>query len=253
MPPAVSRGRQLPLVLMLHGVGGNGPKMERYTGFSKLAARDGFVVAYPTSEGTFWNSTGARNLPDDVHFLSSLITYLEQTTCVDPDRVFATGVSNGGGMVALAGCELSEQIAAIAPVAGGYDHQPPCDPARPVSVLEIHGTADQDVPYYGKRHRRDIVSIPAFVAGWAARDECRAKPVSRHVARRTTDFRWGGCAGGTRVEHIKIQRGRHQWPGATPPDPGPPATICASCTIWRFFSGLATGERAWPTTGGAGL
>jgi polyhydroxybutyrate depolymerase len=245
VPPGIPAGRRVPLLLALHGYHGTGPFMQRYSGLSATADRHGFVVAYPSSYISYWNSTAARGLPNDVAFLSALIGELERSICIDPERVFATGVSNGGGMVALLGCERSAQIAAIAPVAGGYGKQPPCDPAQPVSVLEIHGTADQDVSYFGESGRRTKNGLPPFVNAWARRDRCRAVPRSRAIATRTTLFTFGGCTAGVVVEHIRIRDGRHQWPGATPPDPGPPATICTSCTVWSFFSALGPRTRAW--------
>lgn len=251
--PTRASGRRVPLVLALHGYGGSGPRMEPYSGFDKLADRDTFIVAYPSSSYIYWNSTAVRKLPNDVHFLSTLIGYLKRTFCVDSARVFATGISNGGSMVALAACQLSGQIAAAAPVAGDYSRQPPCRPQRPVSVLEIHGTNDQVVPYFGPSRRRTPDGLPPYVNGWVHRDACATKPSVRHPATRTTAYRWRGCAGGSMLEHIKIERGTHQWPGAKPPDPGPPSTICASCTIWSFFSGLNTSARVFAGNGGAGL
>ncbi len=226
--------RSPPLVLALHGFHGNGPQMERYSGLSRVADRHRFVVAYPSSAGTYWNSTAAPELPNDVAFLRSLISALQRRLCVGP--VFATGVSNGGGMVALLGCDDSAEILAIAPVAGGYSHQPGCDPARPVSVLEIHGTADQEVPYFGPRRRPTSDGVPPFVNGWVSRDRCDPAPSERPIAVRTTLFTFGHCAAGAIVQHVRIRGGRHQWPGATPPDPGPPATISASQEVWRFFA-----------------
>lgn len=231
------------LVLALHGVGGTGPRMETYSGLSTVADRNGFVVAYPSSHGSFWNSTGSPRLSNDVRFISHLITYLRQSTCVDPGRVYVAGVSNGGGMAALAGCELSAQISGFASVAGGYDHQPTCRPKRPESVLEIHGSADQIVPYFGAARRRTRNGLPPFVSGWVRRDRCHGNPRVSHLATRTTEFRWGDCAEAVRVEHIRITAGRHAWPGATPPDPGPPSTICGACVVWDFFAGLPVRSR----------
>lgn len=243
VPAGLAAGRRVPLVLVLHGYRGSGPRMERYSGFSALADRYGFVVAYPSSAGSFWNSLAKRRLPDDLRFLSGLISGLGRDLCVDPLRVYAAGVSNGGGMAALAACRLSDRIDALASVAGGYDGQPPCRPGRPVSVLEIHGTADPVVPYFGLGGRPTRDGLPPFVEGWRARDRCQGPPLVRRLAVRTSDLRWTRCASGVAVEHIRIAGGRHQWPGAQPPDPGPPATICASCVIWRFFSALPAGPR----------
>lgn len=257
VPRRFPAGRRLALVLALPGYGGSGPRMEPYSGFSPLADEDGFVVAYPSPQGLAWNSTAARGRPDDVSFLGALITDLERTMCVDAERVYATGVSNGGGMVALAGCELSSRITAIAPVAGGYDGQPRCRPAHPLSVLEIHGTADPVVPYFGRTLRPTQDGVPPFVNAWVQRDGCSPRASTHALAPRTTVLAWGRCRGGTRVEHIRIRGGRHQWPGANPPDPGPPSTFCAACAIWSFFSSLApragvppAGGRTGPSSGG---
>jgi polyhydroxybutyrate depolymerase len=235
VPAGIAHGRPVPLVLALHGYRGSGPQMERYSGFDPIADRNRFIVAYPSSSGTYWNSTAAAELPDDVGFLRKLIAVLRRRFCVS--RVFATGVSNGGGMVALLGCTLGGRLTAIAPVAGGYSHQPPCRPSRPLSVLEIHGTADQVVPYFGPRRRPSGNGLPPFVNGWVARDGCARTPIVRAIAARTTAFSFTRCDDGVVVEHIRIVGGRHQWPGANPPDPGPPATICAACVVWRFFAG----------------
>ncbi len=244
--------RGLPLVLALHGYGGSGPRMEAYSGFSPLADEHGFIVAYPSALGLAWNSTAAKGQPDDVRFLGALIRHLEQTMCVDAQRVFATGVSNGGGMVALAGCELGAQLTGIAPVAGGYDGQPACRPRRPLSVLEIHGTADPVVPYFGRTRRPTKDGMPPFVNAWVERDGCSPRASTRTLAPRTTAYTWSRCRGATRVEHIRVRGGRHQWPGATPPDPGPPSTICATCVIWSFFSSLAPDAGAAPAGGRTG-
>ena len=232
-------------MIALHGVGGSGPKMAPYSGFSKVADRRRFIVAYPSSVGPYWNSTADRRLPNDVRFLHRVITTISSRECVDSGRVYLAGVSNGGGMAALAGCELADEVSAFASVAGGYDGQPPCRPKRPISVLEVHGTADQIVPYFGRTGRATRGGLPPFVNAWVSRDRCRAKAAVSRLATRATEFRWSRCAGGVRVTHIKVLHGRHQWPGATPPDPGPPSTFCSACEIWRFFSSLGRGPRQW--------
>lgn len=253
VPEGIRVGRRAALVLALHGVGGSGPQMERYSGLSRVADQNRFIVAYPSADGAVWNSTGAQGQPDDVAFLDRTITVLDRSGCVDPRRVFAAGVSNGGQMVALAGCQLSSEIAAIAVVAGNYGATAPCRPSRPLSVLDIHGTADPIVPYLGGAPRRPADGLPPLVSGWVSGDGCSPSPVTFVLAPSTTAYRWGRCTGGVRVEHIRIHGGRHQWPGATPPDPGPPSTICAACTIWSFFAGLDPNGRSWSLSGGAAL
>jgi len=231
-------------MLAIHGYRGSGGQMERYSGFSQLADADGFLVVYPSSAGRFWNSDGVRTLPDAVDFLRTLIGQLNRTQCLNPRRVFLAGVSNGGGMVALAACRLSALVDGIASVAGGYDGQPACRAKQPVSVLEIHGTVDPVAPYFGALGRPTTDGLPPFVNAWIGRDSCASVPQVRWIAPRARQFDWTSCAAGVQVRHIRIISGGHQWPGAHPPDPGPPATICARCDIWRFFSRLPAGDRA---------
>jgi polyhydroxybutyrate depolymerase len=250
VPAALPAGAPAPLLLALHGAYGNGPGMQTYSGFSALADADDFIVAYPSAAGHFWNISGSAKGPDDVAFIRALISTLESTMCIDTTRVFAAGVSNGAGMVALLGCALSSQIDGIAVVAGDYDQLPSCRLKRPVPLLEIHGTADRVAPYRGKLGQATVDGVPPFVAAWARRDGCAALPGIRSIASRTVLFRWQRCAHAATVEHIRIIAGRHQWPGATPPDPGPRATISASHTIWSFFSSL--GPQTLPPASGAG-
>lgn len=231
--------RPAPVVIALHGWGGNGKRMASYSGLGALATRQGFVAAFPSSLGLSWNISAARRAPDDVRFLRAVITYAEAADCGDASSIFITGVSNGAGMAALAGCRLASSLRAIAPVAGDYDPLPPCHPARPLAVLEIHGTRDQEAGYFGRSGRRTADRLPPFVNAWVRRDGCQGSPARRRVATRTLLYRWSRCRDGSVVEHLQIQAGRHQWPGATPPDPGPPAAFSAASAIWRFFSRTA--------------
>jgi polyhydroxybutyrate depolymerase len=232
------------LLVALHGYRGNGPQMERYTGFDAVVGPAGVAVAYPSSAGSFWNSNGVRTLPDDVSFLGRLIAYLQVRLCPHPEPVFLTGVSNGGGMAALAACRLAGDLRGVASVAGGYDGQPACRSRRPLSLLEIHGTADPVVPYFGAHGRRTPDGLPPFVRGWLRRDGCSGHPAQVRLSRRALQLRWSGCAAGTSVEHVRIAGGRHQWPGALPPDPGPNAGFSATTEIWRFLRTLLPAPQA---------
>src|SRR5436190_17322708 len=139
VPPHASSSRPMPRVLVLHGAGGNGRDMDRWTGFSRVADSRGFVAVYPSAAGKFWNITASPGKADDVAYMRSLLDNVESQVCLDPDRVYATGVSNGGGMSGLLGCAMSDRLAAIAPVAGNYRPLPPCRPARPGAQVEVHG------------------------------------------------------------------------------------------------------------------
>jgi polyhydroxybutyrate depolymerase len=222
VPPGVPSNRRLPLVLALHGAGSNGRDMDRGTGLSSLADSAGFVAVYPSSVPKFWNIQAAPGKPDDVAFIRALLDTVESQVCIAPDRVYATGVSYGGGMVALLGCALSDRIAAVAPVAGNYRPLPACMPQRPVSMLEIHGTADRSVPYS---------IVPNWVGTWLRLDGCPLAMSTSKPAPNALRYDSGPCSDGSRVSHLELFGGPHEWPRS------------ANATVWRFFSGarLASG------------
>ena len=168
-----------PLVIALHGAGETGQDFADDTGFSRLADRDDFLVAYPSAGGanSFWNMSGAvPGGSNDVDVIERSLDQLEAAVCVDSARVFVTGVSNGGGMTARLGCELSERLAGVASVAGGYRSLPPCKPERPLPVLEIHGTADQVVPYDGKPPDYNG-SVKRWLWQWRRIDGCQGRRI----------------------------------------------------------------------------
>lgn len=239
--PAGLPSTPVPLVLVLHGAGQQGAFFEGDTGFSTIADAEGFVAVYPDALPArgpagrpFWNMDGSTNRADDVAFLRRLIATVQGSGCTDAARVFATGMSNGGSMTSRVGCELADQIAAIAPISGGYGSQPACTPARPVSVLEIHGTLDQTVPYLGRVN--GYGAVRPYLDRWAAWDGCVGRPTGRLLAPRTLQLVWHGCAAGTAVAHLRIGGGVHQVPGGNPPEGGPAAPLSAPLLIWRFFA-----------------
>ncbi|HZV73402.1 MAG TPA: alpha/beta hydrolase-fold protein [Conexibacter sp.] len=238
--PRAAAGHTAAVLFAFHGTGRNGRFMERYSGLA--AALDhgpAAIGVFPDADGPRWNVEERHEGADDADFASDLLAAVGARWCVDLSRVTAVGVSNGGSMAALLACTMPQRIAGVAIVAGGFATLPPCRSRRPVSVLEIHGRDDAVVPYWGSPadHRRGAV-VP-WLTSWIARDGCqRARPSSRAIARRTVRYDWGACRGGTEVVHIAIGGGGHQWPGASPPDPGPQPTISAATEIWDFLAAL---------------
>jgi polyhydroxybutyrate depolymerase len=202
--------------------------MEGYSGLDVVADGEDFAVVYPSSTGPhgFWNYTGAAHGPDDVRFVDDLVMALRQRICVNARREYATGISNGGSMATRLGCALPGVFAAVAPVAGGYAHQPPCNPDRPVSLLSIHGTVDASVP---------SSTVLPVVRAWAARNGCGRAPAATRIDPNTRRLDWRGCRSRTRVAHIRVKGGIHQWPGGFP---STASTISAEWDVWRFFRGL---------------
>jgi len=192
--PPTARGHRAPLVVALHFATGDGAAMERQTRLTPEARRAGFVIAYPTATaGGFWE-------PSDLPKLARTIAAIERAACIDRSRVYALGWSNGGGMAALAACRMADTVAAVALFAPAVDTSAGCRPSRPVSVLEVHGTADAIVPYAAGR---------SLIGGWAARDGCRATPVTHPAGAKAARLRWSGCRGGAAVEHLRLDGGRH--------------------------------------------
>jgi polyhydroxybutyrate depolymerase len=216
----------LALVLAFHGAGGTGEGFAGASGLSKTADAHGFAVLYPNAAAhQFW-SLNRKMGTEDIDRLRALLPRALAAACGDPAHVFATGVSNGGGFAARVGCELD--VAAIAPVAGGYRALDRCPSNRRTSVLEIHGTADHVVPYGGKPPDR-AGSVPRYLAGWARRDGCAAHPTRTRRTSVITRLRFTGCAPGLTVEHLRLTDVDHGWPNRA-------WGLDTNEAIWRFFS-----------------
>jgi polyhydroxybutyrate depolymerase len=197
--PGKARGHRAPLILALHFASGTGSQMEQATRYTPEARRAGFVVAYPTaSANNFWSIDG------DYDKLSKTLDAVERAACIDPSRVYVSGISNGGFMATVLICRLANRIAAAALFAPGIGGTGTCAPSRPVSVLEVHGTSDPIVPYGGPNGE-----VPQFVAGWARRDGCASRSTAQRRSPTVTIFRWPGCRGGAQVEHLRLTGGKH--------------------------------------------
>ncbi|WP_176728796.1 extracellular catalytic domain type 1 short-chain-length polyhydroxyalkanoate depolymerase [Thermogemmatispora onikobensis] len=244
IPPGYQPDQPLPLVLNFHGHGSNGQQQETYTGFSSLADRANFLVVYPDGvlapDGkTGWNAYGPHPTPvDDVRFTSDLLQTLERHWCLDLRRIFATGLSNGGGLTALLACRLSTQIAAFAPVAGAFYPLPGgCHPQRSVPLLEIHGTGDFIVPYEGMPGL-GLPPIPQWLEDWARRDGCQQGPTVFLTQSDITGEAWSHCTAPGLVVHYRVAGGGHTWPGSLIPVPylgKTTHTLSATAVIWQFF------------------
>jgi polyhydroxybutyrate depolymerase len=266
--PFLDFRRSMPLLIVLHGGGGNGKSMVKLTngGFDRLSDKKGFIVVYPDGIDKHWNDgrneaetgyeTHEENT-DDVGFISSLIDELIRKYTADPKRVYVTGMSNGAIMSYRLACELSGKIAAIAPVAGNIPENliGHCKPSKPVAVLAINGDSDPLVPYnggevtgpFGKKKLGKVLSAHESVMFWVKNNGCSSIPL-------VTDEPDIDPDDGTRVqkqEYINgeknsevilytIKGGGHTWPGGyqylgkwiigkTCRD------IIATDVIWEFF------------------
>lgn len=218
VPLSVDRTKPSPLVVMLAGVGNTGESMVEATGFDRLAEREGFAVAYPEGVNQTWNAGycclgRATSGPDDVRFLMHVLDDVEASNKIDSARVYAVGVSAGAMMAYRLGCEQAGRIAGVGSVAGAMVLDD-CHPVQPVTVIEIHGTADDLVPYEGGQTAGGATqpSPPtrAVVERWAGLDACPSGPATAANGPVSTST-WSGCGSGTGVKLITVDGGGHTW------------------------------------------
>ena len=260
VPSFYNGSSQMALVLAYHGHGGDGASMEKLSHLSEIADRDGFIVVYPDGVDRGWNDgrqpAGQDVSVDDVGFTRDLVKTLESQYAIDPGRIFATGMSNGGFMCFRLACDAPDVIAAIAPVGAlmGADLAKGNTSTTPVSVLVILGTDDPFVPWSGGAvagglaGRGNALSTADTIAFWVRLDGCSPKPESAALqdgdptdGTKVRSDTYNGGRNGTEVELITVDGGGHTWPngwqymrkriiGATSMD------IDASDAIWQFFT-----------------
>ncbi len=229
-----------PLVVMLHGVTGNGEQAENSYGWDPLADSAKFVVAYPDGIGRTWNGHGCcgkamRENIDDVGFISTMVGQISAGLPIDKSRVYAAGFSNGGIMSYTLACNTGI-FAAIGPDSATMLDA--CAAPHPTSVIHIHGTADRLVPYDGGKGTSFVngPSIADVNAFWRNVDHCGPTDIATNALVTTST---AACADNRSVVLITIDGGKHQWPGGSTflekRDPTSHA-LNATQTIWQFFA-----------------
>jgi polyhydroxybutyrate depolymerase len=259
VPRSYDPSRPTLVILNFHGGGGN-PKSQRTISLMDQASeRYGFIVVYPQGtgakgrlinpQGYTWNAGtccgwAMEHRIDDVGYTNALLDDLEKQFNVDKKRVFATGISNGAMICYRLACELSNRIAAIAPVAGPMGLTG-CNPPRPVSVIHFHGLADKFAPYTGGKGPRSLPgeffqSVDQSIAFWLKRDNLSGPP--RVVKRgQASGSYYGPGANGAEVAVWSIQGGGHTWPGGRFGFLGKAVLgeltqdISANDLMWEFF------------------
>ena len=248
IPELYDGSSAVPLVLNFHGYGSNANEQMFYGDFRDIADTEGFLLVHP--EGTtfignqFWNVgfPGISSTIDDVGFTEALIDELATLYTINLDRVYATGMSNGGFMSFLLACQLSEKIAAVASVTGSMtqDTFNDCNAQLPTPVLQIHGTEDDVVLYNG-----NTLSIPIadVISYWVDYNNCETTPSTTTLP--DLDVSDGSTVehsvyensdNGITTEHMKVIGGGHTWPGSVLNTAGTNQDIDASMEIWLFFS-----------------
>jgi polyhydroxybutyrate depolymerase len=232
IPPTYDGSTPHPMIISLHGFTSSIEQNNLFSDLPAVAAERGYVLLSPQAEpatvtfrgervtGAVWNVGPAEvdqasGLQDDAGFLIDLVESTTGELCIDPDRVFVTGNSNGAGMAATLACVAPGVFAAMAPVSG-INLAPRCNHLPPSSLIAFHGDADPLVPYEGGPPTLTHSSTPAVeetVSAWATAAGCNAEP---RVSLPFDDIelqRWVGCADGLDVELYRVLGGGHTWPG----------------------------------------
>jgi polyhydroxybutyrate depolymerase len=249
VPASYDPSTPAPLVISMHGFGDWPAHQMQMSGWNDLADEECFIVVYPmgTRFPLRWKlydfENPAGNPTADIHFISDLVNHLEQQYNIDPLRIYANGLSNGGGMAQALSCALSERIAAVGCVSGAYVYPlNACQSTRPVPVIAFHGTADAIVPYQGgpsERFPLPFPCIPEFMEKLAQRNGCTATPIEQTISPNVHSISYTGCNANADVVFYSIQGGGHSWPGGK----AMPRTIVgetnheinATRLIWDFF------------------
>jgi polyhydroxybutyrate depolymerase len=247
----------LPIVIALHGGGGKGKGMIRLTGFNDVSDANNFIVVYPDGINHQWNDGREVNITlinnkevNDVLFISELIDTMITRYNADPHKVNVTGISNGGIMSFRLACELSNKIAAIAPVAASMtpfqvDH---CALYRKVPMMLIFGNEDPLIPFEGGQiigKRGEVVSVEKCVKFWLTHDSCSFDTSTSIIDSVDDDTRaikssYSDSKGNTPVIFWLIEGGGHTWPCGLQYLPKlfigrTSGQIDASEEIWKFF------------------
>jgi polyhydroxybutyrate depolymerase len=235
VPASYQPAEPAALVFGFHGNNGRAEYFEDYSGFSPLADREGFIVAYPQGGGEHptWQAWQGST---DVQFIYDLIEQIATICSIDPNRIYATGHSLGGGMANRLACDLANRIAAIGPVSGAYQDAARCSPSRPVAVVSMHGTSDSVIFYNGfssdgmppGAYFTVGTPIPQWASAWAERNGCSARSSVVFQKGPVSGQQWGDCRSGADVLFYTIDGAEHNWPAPT-------TDFDAAQIIWDFF------------------
>ncbi|MFI6942672.1 alpha/beta hydrolase family esterase [Streptomyces sp. NPDC050418] len=225
-PPSYTPGKKLPLVIVMHPYPSTATHVAKLSDLSAKADRENFLAVYPEGLNGGMNALVCCGSEDDVGFLKTMTESLVDTWGADPQRIYATGISNGGDMAFKLAVELSDTIAAIAPVSGGYSGSPTTKdsymPKSPVSVITFIGGEDK---WY-----------PAFDDGlktWQSRLDCRTGPPAKLKQKITHTA--AKCSDGSAVEVYRMPQMGHAWPQGKSDMAERDAAVSATDLMWEFF------------------
>jgi polyhydroxybutyrate depolymerase len=250
VPASYDPAKLTPLVFNIHGLAQWPANQQHISKWNDLADKEGFIVVYPMGTGfpLHWNShlpiDTSPETQKDVTFFTDMIERISKVYNIDPDRIYASGLSNGGGMAFVLSCTLSDRIAAIGTVAGAYTYPwEACKPHHPIPLIAFHGLEDQIVPYYGgyaKSIPYHLPPVPDWITEYAQRNGCTGEhPLSFNEE--VKGIQYSHCEENVDVIFYTIKNGGHSWPGGNPLPKfivgNTSQEIDATRLMWEFFKG----------------
>lgn len=251
--PDNRREGSLPLVFSFHGSGGVPQNQVDTSHFDTLADQYGFAVAFPA--GAFTNSVTERSWNanvepgvDDVQLVMDIIADVDTRISVDRTRIYASGMSGGGRISSRLACELSDVLAAAAPVAG-LQYPDDCTPVRAIPIITFHGMADAVNQYQVSADSRPYwrMGVETALDKWRQANGCSLANDDERLTEQVMIFSWHDCSGNAEIVFYQIANGGHTWPGSDMGGGGRGRAetnmdIDASAQIWDFFSRHQLGE-----------
>jgi polyhydroxybutyrate depolymerase len=266
LPTTAEPRKPLPVIFDLHAYEEPGSFQVTLSGLGAYGQTQGFMTITPWLDNQKVSQWASNVGSRDMDWFGDLLTHVEATACVDENRVFVTGYSNGAFMTSAVACQYSSRVAAVAPIAGIQAVH--CKTHRPVPVVAFHGTADPLVHYNGtpSKAAEDLPApngsgetegqeakqlgvkgaftkgptIPQEAAAWARRNGCSTKETTTPVAAKVALLSWS-CPRGANVELFRVEGGGHTWPGSKESAAlarivGPTTfEISADVQMWKFF------------------
>ena len=262
VPTTFASDSLLPVVFNWHGLGSTGDQQAVFTGYETLAESEGFIVVHatgvvderPDARGNSWELTDDQDAErDDLAFVDTLLDEVVGTWCGDPNRIYSTGMSNGGFFTARLVCERADRFAAAVSIAGTF-HQDDCSPSRAVPYRAYHGTADDVVPFTGGGSVLVTADSDPLLVELLERvisDEffefaedagCAATPEISTLGDDVTRYDYVGCADDVPISFFEVAEGGHTWPNTPILDVVGDAlgytttTVDATVDGWEFMS-----------------
>jgi polyhydroxybutyrate depolymerase len=256
VPKSYNATKPVPLVLSLHGGGGNMQYQageEYYHWISKSEAA-GFIAVFPNGYSRLrsgklatWNAGICCGIArdkkiDDLGFIRAVVGDVNTRANIDPQRVFANGMSNGGMMSYRLACEASDIFRAIASVTG-TDGTLQCAPSKAMPVFHIHAKNDDRVLFNGGSGSKsdthaDFVSVPDTIAKWVKHNACEATPKRVLEVQDAYCELYSGCRDNAQVKLCVTETGGHSWPGGKKVRGGKAGSTAINATdlIWEFYN-----------------